>query len=139
MKPETLFADTNLFLRYLTNDVLEQADAVERLLLRAAAGELRLVTSALVVGEIVWTLESFYGLPKKAVREHVLAILNTPGLEVVEADILLQATLWYEEKNVDFIDAYNAAWLLARGLTRVATFDRKHFARFEGLSVMVPG
>lgn len=139
MKPETLFADTNLFLRYLTNDVPEQADAVERLLLRAAAGELRLVTSALVVGEIVWTLESFYGLPKKAVREHVLAILNTPGLEVAEADILLQATLWYEEKNVDFIDAYNAAWLLARGLTRVATFDRKHFARFEGLSVMVPG
>ncbi|MGQ9849984.1 MAG: hypothetical protein ACUVSU_08040 [Aggregatilineaceae bacterium] len=53
MKLETLFADTNLFLRYLTNDVPEQADAVERLLRRAAAGELRLMTSALVVGEII--------------------------------------------------------------------------------------
>lgn len=139
MKLETLFADTNLFLRYLTNDVPEQADAVERLLRRAAAGELRLMTSALVVGEIIWTLESFYGLPKQTVREHVLAMLNTPGLEVAEADILLQAILWYEEKNVDFIDAYNAAWLLAGGLNRIATFDRKHFARFEGLSVIVPG
>lgn len=139
MKLETLFADTNLFLRYLTNDVPEQADAVERSLRRAAAGELRLMTSALVVGEIIWTLESFYGLPKQTVREHVLAMLNTPGLEVAEADILLQAILWYEEKNVDFIDAYNAAWLLAGGLNRIATFDRKHFARFEGLSVIVPG
>ncbi len=138
MKGETVFADTNLFLRFLTNDVPEQADAVERLLRRAAAGELRLVTSALVVSEIVWTLESFYRLPEKAIREHVLAILNTPGLEVAEADILLQATIWYEEKNVDFIDAFNAAWLLAQGLARVATFDRKHFARFEGVSVIVP-
>ncbi len=139
MKNETVFADTNLFLRYLTDDVPEQADAVEALLRRAATGELRLVTTSLVIGEIVWTLESFYGLPRKTIREHVLAILNTPGLEVAEADILLQATLWYEEKNVDFIDAYNAAWLLAQGLRRVATFDRKHFARFKGLSVMVPG
>jgi len=139
MKREAIFADTNLFLRFLTNDVPEQADAVERLLRRAAAGELRLVTSSLVVGEIVWTLESFYGLSKKAVREHVLAILNTPGLEVAEADILLQAAVWYEEKNVDFIDAFNAAWLLAHGLSSVVTFDRKHFARLEGVSVIVPG
>ncbi|NPV68432.1 MAG: PIN domain-containing protein [Anaerolineae bacterium] len=139
MKGETIFADTNLFLRFLTNDVPEQADAVERLLRRAAAGELRLVTSALVVSEIVWTLESFYGLPKKAVREHVLAILNTPGLEVAEADTLLQATIWYEEKNVDFVDAFNAAWLLDGGLERIATFDRRHFARFKGISVLVPG
>jgi predicted nucleic acid-binding protein len=35
MKPERVFADTNLFLRYLTNDVPDQADAVERLLRRA--------------------------------------------------------------------------------------------------------
>jgi hypothetical protein len=32
MAIETAFADTNLFLRYLTNDVPEQADAVEGLL-----------------------------------------------------------------------------------------------------------
>lgn len=139
MKPEAVFADTNLFLRYLTDDVPEQADAVERLLRRAAAGELRLVTNSLVLGEIVWTLESFYHLLRKDIREHVLAILNTPGLEVAEGDVALQAILWYEEKNVDFIDAFNAAWLLTHGLARVATFDRRHFSRFEGVSVLVPG
>jgi predicted nucleic acid-binding protein len=58
---------------------------------------------------------------------------------VTEADVLLQAAVWYDEKNVDFIDACNVAWLLAQGLQRVATFDRKHFARFKGISVMVPG
>ena len=39
MKPERVFADTNLFLRYLTNDVPAQADAVEELLRQAAAHE----------------------------------------------------------------------------------------------------
>lgn len=29
MKPERVFVDTNLFLRYLTDDVPTQADAVE--------------------------------------------------------------------------------------------------------------
>ncbi len=139
MRGETIFVDTNLFLRYLTNDVPAQADAVEMLLHRAAAGELQLVTSSLVVAEIVWTLESFYRLPRGQVRDHVLAILNTPGLAVDEADILVQAALWFEEKNIDFIDAYNAAWMLAHDLHHVATFDRKHFARLEGLSVFVPG
>jgi len=37
VKAERLFADTNLFLRYLTNDVPAQADAVEQVLQQAAA------------------------------------------------------------------------------------------------------
>ena len=55
---EPVFVDTNLFLRYITNDVPEQADAVERLLQRAGAGEITLITNSLVICEIVWTLES---------------------------------------------------------------------------------
>jgi len=139
VKPERVFLDTNLFLRYLTNDVPAQADAVEQLLHRAAAGEILLVTNSMVIAEIVWTLESFYGLSRDDVKEKVLAILNTPGLEVSDGDQVLQAISWYAEKNIEFIDAYNAAWLLAQDLEAVYTFDRKHFSHVEGLVVKVPG
>jgi predicted nucleic acid-binding protein len=139
MKPERIFVDTNIFLRYLTNDVPEQADAVEQLLRRAAAGELVLVTNPLVMAEIVWTLETFYQRPRSEVKDKVLAILNTPGLDVVDSDLVLQAMNWYAEKNVDFIDAYNAAWMQGQGLKIACTFDRKHFSRLEGVTVMVPG
>ncbi|MEW6578127.1 MAG: hypothetical protein AB1435_02920 [Chloroflexota bacterium] len=47
--------------------------------------------------------------------------------------------LWDEEKGVDFIDAFSAAWLLARGPDSVAAFDRCHVSRFDGGSVIVPG
>ena len=73
MTRERWFADTNLFLRYLTNDIPAQADAVEVLLQRAEQGEVLLITNALVMAEIVWTLESFYKLPKAEVEEKVLA------------------------------------------------------------------
>jgi predicted nucleic-acid-binding protein len=139
MNPERVFADTNLFLRYLTNDIPAQAEAVEQLLHRASGGELVLVINSLVIAEIVWTLESYYGLARESIKDKVLAILNTPGLDAAEEDLLLEAIFRYADKNIDFIDAYNAAWLLAQGLTTTYTFDRKHFSRVEGVRVQVPG
>jgi len=139
MSSERVFADTNFFLRYLTNDVPEQADAIEQLLKHAADGSLVLITNSLVIAEMVWTLESFYRLPRADVQAKIMAILNTPGLEVVEAETILQAILWYVEKNVDYIDAFNAAWLLNHDLSMILTFNQKHFRRFEQLKVRVPG
>ena len=133
-----MFVDANVFLRYLTDDVPEQADAVEAFLDRAAAGDLRLVTSALVVAEVVWTLGSFYKRTKEQVRDAVLALCHTPGLAVEDADGLVQAAEWHAEINVDFADAYHAAWMQARGLTEVATFNLKHFRRFDGLDAREP-
>ena len=137
--PERVFADTNVFLRYLTNDVPEQADAVECLLRRAGAGEIALVTGILVIAEIVWTLESSYKLPRVDIQTKVRAIINTPGLEVGNRDIISQAISDYVDKNVDFADAYSATWLLSQDIEVVYTFDRRHFSRFESLSVRTPG
>ena len=133
-----VFVDANVFLRYLTNDVPEQADAVDAFLDRAALGEIRLVTSVLVIAEVVWTLGSFYKRSKDQVREAVLALCHTPGLDVEDADGLVQAAEWHAEHNVDFADAYHAAWVRARGLTEVATFNLRHFRRFDGLDAREP-
>ena len=50
----------------------------------------------------------------------------------------MQAIAWYAEKGIDFVDAYNAAWLLRHGMTTICSFDRKHFARLEGIVLQVP-
>jgi predicted nucleic-acid-binding protein len=139
VKADRVFVDTNLFLRYLTNDVPAQADAVEALLRQAAGGEMVLVTNSLVLAEIVWVLASYYQRSRVDIRDKVLAVLNTPGLEVVDGDLVLQAITWYAEKNVDFIDAYNAAWSLVQDINVAYTFDQVHFSRIEGITVRVPG
>jgi uncharacterized protein len=137
-RSKVTFVDTNVFLRYLTNDLPNQADAVERLLRSAAEGKTRLVTSSLVIAEVVWVLESYYDLPKADISNMVLAILSTEGLEVERAELVLQATRDYVEKNIDFADAYNAAWSLSQGISTVATFDVKHFDRIDRLEVIRP-
>ena len=138
MPAEIAFADTNLFLRYLTNDLPAQADQVEKLLHRAAKGQVTLITTGLVVAEIVWTLESYYHLSKKDIQAKVLAILNTDGLNVTDSDLVLQAVGVFAGKNVDFIDAYNAAWMLKHNVNTVYTFDQKHFSRFDGIAAAEP-
>ena len=111
---------------------------MEKLFREAADGALELHTSAMVMAEIVWTLESFYNLARPAIRDILLGIVNTPGLEVETADLIIQAVVWFEEKNVDFIDAYNAAWMVEHELLEIYSFDKKHFKRFEQLELKIP-
>jgi predicted nucleic-acid-binding protein len=132
------FIDTNIFLRFLTNDIPEQAQAVEEVLKRANKGEIDLYTSVLTLAEIVWTLESYYELPREDIRDKVIAILNTPGLHIEEADRLAQAVTLYADLNIDFIDAYNAVWMRDQGLSKVITFDIKHFNRVQWVNASTP-
>jgi predicted nucleic-acid-binding protein len=132
------FVDTNVFLRYLTADIPEQAAVVERLVQRAQAGSVALTTSLMVVAEIIWTLESYYELPRSEIRDKVLAILNTAGLSVEHPALVAQAVTAYAELNVDFIDAFNALWMAEHGLERVVTLDTKHFSRLPGVSAITP-
>ena len=91
----------------LPDEMSVRTQLFEALLQQAEQGEVLLLTNALVMAELVWILESFYKLSKAEVEEKVLAVLNTPGLEVVDGELVLQAVVWYVEKNVDFMDAYN--------------------------------
>ncbi|HEY4575514.1 MAG TPA: type II toxin-antitoxin system VapC family toxin [Thermoanaerobaculia bacterium] len=130
-----IFVDTNVFLRFLTQDDLDKAERARRLFASAVAGEVVVETSLLVIAEIVWTLESFYGLTHDEIAEQVTTILTTPNFECPNKELLLEALPAYTEHNVDFIDAYHAAFLQRRHGVSLATFDRKHFRRFPGLDL----
>ncbi|MFO7680353.1 MAG: PIN domain-containing protein [Chloroflexota bacterium] len=136
---DVIFADTNLFLRYLTNDDVVQADAVESVLHRAAAGEIELFTNTLVIAEIIWVLSKVYKLSSRDIRKGILGILNTPGIRVETDHLITQAVEVFATKNIDFVDAYSICWMEAKGITAVYTFDQRHFSRVAGIDVKVPG
>lgn len=132
------FVDTNLFIRYLTNDDPKKADRVERLLSEAAAGKVRLVTAEMVIAETVWVLESSYGLKNGEVAPLIRGILATPGLDVLNASLVARALEYYEAKNIDFIDGYIAAVMEKQGITELYSFDRKHISRLTTISRKEP-
>jgi predicted nucleic-acid-binding protein len=131
----SLFVDTNVFIRFLTNDDPVKAKRAEALFRNAVEGKVKLVTSLLVVAEIVWTLESFYKLEKVEIASKVEKILNTPNLECPESSLILMALDLYVQQNIDFVEAFHAFYLKERALNRIVTYDRKHFGRVPWLEI----
>ena len=132
------FVDTNLFLRFLTNDIPEKAQHFEELLRRSLRGEIRLIVNTMVFAEIVWTLESYYKYERRTIDEIVSSLAASKAFEFDERDIVLQALENYQALNVDFIDAYISAWMEANGIRDIFTYNRKHFTRFKKLNVHTP-
>lgn len=119
----TVLLDTNVLLRYLTNDDPRKAARVEQLFRRAQRGELTLHLTDLCLAELVWTLESYYELPRGDIAGKLRTILNTDGLEADDETIWLDALHRYETTRVDLVDAYHAA--IATKLKReVVSYDR---------------
>lgn len=132
----SLFVDTNVFLRFLTNDDPIKAKRAERVFRDAVSGKISLCTSLLVIAEIIWTLESYYELEKVEIASKIERILNTPNLECAEGLNVLLALDLYVQENIDFIDAYHAVQLREAQMFRILTYDRKHFARIPWVEII---
>ncbi len=129
------FVDTNLFLRFLTNDIPEQAELLEDLIEKAKKGFVKLVVTSMVFAEIVWTLQSFYKFPKSKIDEIVSSIAASPAFEINEREILLQALEDFNSLNIDFIDAYIGAWMQNNGVDTIYTLNIKDFKRIPGIKI----
>jgi predicted nucleic acid-binding protein len=135
---KTAFVDANVFLRYLTNDDPEKANRVDSLLDRAAAGEVRLLTTEMVLAEVVWVLESSFGLKNHQIAPMVKAILASPGIEVINGHFVARALDYYLSHNIDFIDGYIAAVMEKRKVADIFSFDRKHMGRIKSITRKEP-
>lgn len=131
------FLDTNIFIRFMTDDVPEKADACEEIFKKAVEKKETLFTTDMVIAEIVWVMESFYKLPKNEIQDMIEKILNTPNLICPHKDLILSALILYSEKNIDYIDAYNALILKEKGIEELYSYD-KHYDRIDWLTRLEP-
>lgn len=130
--------DTNLLVRYLTEDEPSKANDVKRLLLKASQGEIRLLIPSVVIAELVWVLQSFFKLERTEIATLLNAILYTRGVEVSDESIVSEAIVLYRDGNIDFIDAWVVAFAKASGVQAIFTFDRRHFKGIDGIEMMTP-
>ncbi|MGO8987683.1 MAG: PIN domain-containing protein [bacterium] len=130
--------DTNLLVRYLTDDEPQKAEAVDVLLNGAGKGEIKILIPSVVIAELVWVLESFYKMIADDITELVEAILNTPGVDTQDRSIIKAALKLYRSKKIDLVDAWIIEFARARGAKRIYTFDRKHFRDAEQMEIVSP-
>ena len=131
------FIDANVILRYLTKDPPEMAEAAMKTFVDAKNGKVSLLVANLTVAEVVWVLESFYKYSKNQIAETLTEFLMCDGLEVETLDFLIEALVVYQEKNLDFADAFLAVCALQKGTPTIYSFD-VHLNRVDGITVLKP-
>ncbi len=132
------FIDTNLFLRYLTNDDEEKAQKVLRLLKRVEKNEEKVTTSSLVMFEVIFTLESFYNTPRQDIRKFLTPILNLRGLKLTDKEVFREAmNIYVDKKKLSFADAFNAVFAIKEGVKEIYSYDTD-FDKLEGIKRVTP-
>jgi predicted nucleic-acid-binding protein len=96
--------DTNVWVRYVTNDDPVQARRAVSLL--SAADSVYVPKTVLL--ELEWVLRAAYGLPRAAMLKAMLHILGLPVVSVEQPGQVAQALDWYRD-GLDFADALHVA------------------------------
>ena len=135
---EKVVIDTNLLVRYITDDDPVKAKSVDNLLTKAMNGDVQVLIPSIVIAELVWVLESFYEMKATDIAGIVQAILNTPGIEVTDRPVIAAALLLYKSQNIDLIDAWIIEFARDRSIKTIYTFDKKHFKKGKDIEIRKP-
>ena len=109
-------------------DVPAQSAKAAAVMQRLESGAERAEIVESVIAEAVWTLESFYEIPRPEIAEKLAAILAFRGVHTPAKGTLIHALARFSTASADFVDCLLAAKARQRGLT-VYSFDAKDFRR----------
>jgi len=115
--------DTNVLVRYLTQDDPRQAAVATRQIEAAAAKGEKMLIQPLVLCELVWVLDSAYGFGKAEILPVLERILRTAQFEIAEKDTVWQALGDCRRGKGDFSDYYLARANHRAGAAVTLSFD----------------
>lgn len=117
--------DTNILIRYLTQDdpvqSLKATEIIERRLIPANPGFVSVVTMA----EVVWVLDRAYGLTAREIAAAIERMLQVEVLVVESEQEVFAAMVALKQRRGAFADALIAELGNRAGCVHTLTFDKK--------------
>jgi predicted nucleic-acid-binding protein len=123
--------DTNILIRYLTQDDPAQFHAALRLLTKKSA---TYFVPDLVLVEVDWVLSGVYGWTRNKIAETFARLLTIHNL-IFEDEGRIRGALKTVRLGADLSDALIAALSQERGCQQLATFDKGLLKHFPDLAV----
>lgn len=117
--------DTNVLVRYLTQDHPEQASRTNQLLETRCSRDTPCRISLIVLCELVWVLSGAYGYEKSQIVRVLEGILSSSELWVEDEDVARSALAAFQSGPADFADYVIACGNHAAGCEATYSFDRK--------------
>jgi predicted nucleic-acid-binding protein len=127
--------DTNLIVRHLVQDNEKQASVAGKLFDACDRGHVAIVVLPAVLAECVFVLESFYEQERNDIASALSRLISSPGVEIADAAIHLDALDRYGRTKVHFVDCLVAAAATAEDIP-VASFDQD-FRKFSDVRVEI--
>ena len=117
--------DSNILVRYLTQDDAIQSPKAAEIIERRITEENPGFVSIVAMVEIVWVLERAYGLATHEIARAIERVLQTDVLVVENEQEVFTAMIVAKEGRGSFADAVIAALGARMGCSCTLTFDRK--------------
>lgn len=121
MRKKLFLLDTNILVRFLTEDDKELADRAEKIFQEAQDSSLEIPD--LVIAEIVYVLLSFYKFPKEEVIEKIDLLLDFEKFKT-NKKVFKKTLEFFQKNNISFIDAYLWALVSLGKNQKLYTFDK---------------
>ncbi|WP_341793938.1 MULTISPECIES: type II toxin-antitoxin system VapC family toxin [unclassified Rickettsia] len=117
--------DTNVLVRYLTQDDEKQATIVNKVISQYENQAQSIFINNIVICELIWVLERGYKYSKKEITDAVRAILSTTEFVFEQPETLWLSLNDYEKYNADFSDILLGKINKVYGCISTITFDNK--------------
>lgn len=117
--------DTNVLVRYLTQDAPEQASKAEQLIDKHCTKDEPGHISLVVLCELVWVLRGAYGYEKNLVIKVLEQIMATSELMVEAEHIAKLALVAFKTNTADFADYVVVFSNRTAGCEMTYSFDQK--------------
>ncbi len=124
--------DTNVLVRYITQDDVGQAKKATSLIENELSERNLGFVTLIALIELTWVLESCYEQNKTSIIRVIEALLSTKQILIERADLAHLALKDFQAANGDFSDALISKVSVDNGCSKILTFDKK--AQSVGMS-----
>ncbi len=116
--------DTNVLVRFLTQDDIDQTKTVRHLFEQAEIENDRFHVSSTVLCELAWVLRSQYRLSRGEIGSVLASLLGLGLLEIQDRDLTVRALEEFRQGRADFSDYLIGQQNRRAGCEQTLTFDR---------------
>jgi len=116
--------DTNVLVRYLTQDDPDQAAQATRILEEELTDDDPGFIGLVVLVETIWVLRRLYKASPEEIRETVNDLLGSRRILVENRHVVARAVATSAKNASDFADSIIAASALDVGCRKIVSFDR---------------
>ncbi|MCK4869704.1 MAG: type II toxin-antitoxin system VapC family toxin [Gammaproteobacteria bacterium] len=117
--------DTNILVRFFTQDDLKQARMADKFILQHCANEGAAFINCIVLCELVWVLESGYKYKREQIAQTLEQLLRVKQFHIENISAVQHAVMRYKNVGTDFADALIAEINSEYSCEYTVSFDKK--------------